>query len=256
MPQLIFQAGDGQDRGGRAGGVDVRVISIGALASHPLWGERPLASGSTARTGHSTTTLIRSGSANILVDPGLPEAALIARLAERVNLGPSDITHVFLTSFHPDTHRGIAAFHKATWLISHAEREGVGVPLVTHLHEVNARGEVEVAEVLKREIAILQRCQPAEDSLAHGVDLFPLPGVTPGLTGLLVEQHDVPEAEDLTTLICGDAIATIEHLRQRMVLPNASSVPMAKESFSEAIGIADILILGRDNMTVNTYSDT
>ena len=48
-------------------GTDFRVISIGALAAHPLRGER-----GEVRPAHATTTLIASGKARILVDPSLP----------------------------------------------------------------------------------------------------------------------------------------------------------------------------------------
>src|ERR1051326_1804713 len=101
--------------------MEFKVISIGALAANSLWGER-----APRRTGHATTTLITSADKRILVDPGLPEQALAARLSERANLSPADITHVFLTSFLPDTRRAIMAFADATWWISGAEREAIG----------------------------------------------------------------------------------------------------------------------------------
>lgn len=224
--------------------VDIRVISIGTLASHPLWGER---GGASTRSGHATTTLVRSGEVTLLVDPGLPDATLVSRLGERAGITPDQVTHVFLTSFHPDTHRGIGAFDSAEWLISKEEREGVGIPLVQQLKVAVDRGEKELADLLKHQIAVLHKCKEAPDELAKGVDLFPLPGLTPGLTGVLVEE---PE---LTTLICGDAIATVEHLRRKMVLQNASSVPRARESFAEALQIADVLILGRDNSVTNPF---
>ncbi|MDP1662201.1 MAG: MBL fold metallo-hydrolase, partial [Phycisphaerales bacterium] len=96
--------------------LDVRIISIGTLSAHPLWGER-----APVRTGHSTCTLVRSGDVTLLVDPGLPEQMMAARLMERANIPPERVTHVFLTSFHPDTHRGIGAFKEAMWWISKAE---------------------------------------------------------------------------------------------------------------------------------------
>lgn len=225
--------------------LDLRIISIGALAAHPLWGEK-----APVRTGHSTTTLIRAGKANILIDPGLPEQILAARLAERANLKPSEITHVFLTCFHPDTHRAITIFDEADWLIAREEREGAGVPLVHMLQEAVRREEPQLAATLKQEIAILQRCEEAPDSLAQDVDLFPLPGVTPGMTGLLVAEAET------TTLICGDAIATIEHLRERKVVPTCADIERARASFNEAVEIADYLVLGRDNLVVNTLGMT
>lgn len=221
--------------------LDVRIISIGTLSAHPLWGEK-----TPVRTGHSTTTLVRSGDITLLIDPGLPEQALAARLAERANIRTDQVTHVFLTSFHPDTHRGIGAFKHATWWISKAEREGVGLPLIQQLKKASDDGETEVADLFKRQIEILHRCDEAPESLADRVDIFPLAGLTPGLTGVLVEE---PE---LTTLICGDAIPTVEHLRRKMILQGASNVEKARESFAEALQIADVLVLGRDGLLVNT----
>lgn len=221
--------------------LDVRIISIGTLSAHPLWGEK-----TPVRTGHSTTTLVRSGDVTLLIDPGLPEQALAARLAERANIRTDQVTHVFLTSFHPDTHRGIGAFKHATWWISKAEREGVGLPLIQQLKKASDDGETEVADLFKRQIEILHRCDEAPESLADRVDIFPLAGLTPGLTGVLVEE---PE---LTTLICGDAIPTVEHLRRKMILQGASNVEKARESFAEALQIADVLVLGRDGLLVNT----
>lgn len=228
--------------------MDIRVISIGALAAHPLWGER-----GAVRTGHATTTLIVSESRRVLVDPGLPAQALAARLGERANLAPKDITDVFLTSFHPETRRGLLAFESARWWIHAPEREAVGVALAQRVKamktgegiEAGGGHDQELLHALQQDIAILQRCEAAPDELAPRVALFPLPGVTPGLAGLLLEdlRH--------TTLICGDALPTIEHLEQGKVLSPASSVDQARASFEEALEIADLLILGRDNLVVN-----
>jgi len=217
--------------------LDFRVISIGTLAAHPLWGERQ-----PTRAGHATCTLVRSGDEVILVDPGLPEAALLPRLAERAGLKPQQITAVFLTGFHPDTHRGLSAFEHAPWYISKAEREAVGVPMVSALrHAVEHRNQ-ELQDAIRTEVALLERCREAPDELARGVDVFPLPGVSPGLCGLLLEH---PGA---TTLIAGDAVPTVEHLAKGQVLPWAANVAAAKSSFAEALEIADWLILGRDNI--------
>lgn len=220
--------------------MDIRVISIGALSAHPLWEEK-----APVRTGHSTTTLIRSGKRTIIVDPGLPAQAVAARLGERAGLRPEAVTHVFLTSFRPDTCRGIMAFEKATWWVAQNEREGIGVPLVGELQRAAAAGDEELKSRLELDVAILRRCEPAPDRIADGIDLFPLPGVTPGLTGLLIP------APNATTLICGDAVPTIEHLERGMVLPAAADVMRARESMAEAVEIADYLVLGRDNMVPN-----
>ena len=102
-----------------------------------------------------------------------------------------------------------------------------------------------VRRVLEQDIAVLKRCQPAPDHLAERVDLFPLHGVTPGLSGLILS------GERFTTVVTGDAIATQEHLEQGKVLASAHDVEKARASFEEAVEVADLLILGRDNVVVN-----
>lgn len=219
---------------------DVRVVSIGALDAHPLRGER-----SPVRTGHATTTLIATPERTILVDPGLPAEVLTPRLHERTGLEPSDVSHVFLTCFRPDVRRGLGGFPDAVWWISADEREAVGVPLAHQLRHAEEVGAPEMREALRSEVALLHRCEAAPDELAPGVSLFPMPGATPGMTGLLValERH--------TLLVCGDAAPTIEHVERREAPRWSASVDQAKASFNDALEIADLLILGRDNLIVN-----
>lgn len=227
--------------------MDLSIISIGAMSSNPLWGEKP---GAPVRTGHATTTLIRSGKKIILVDPGLPAQLLIARLGERTNIRPVDITHVFLTSFRPEVMRGIGAFEHATWWVSESEREGVGVPLVRRMQQAHDDGDTDLQDILKADIAILKRCQTAPDRLADGVDIFPLPGVTPGMCGVLV-AGPVQGAGTGTILICGDAVPTLEHLQRGSVPQGTADIEKAQESLKEAVEIADVLIPGRDNWVIN-----
>jgi len=219
--------------------MDLRVVSIGTLASNDLWNEE-----AEVRTGHATTTLVRAGDLSLLVDPGLPGQVLEARLRERTGRGLTSITHVFLTSFQHDTARGLDALTHATWWISERERETVGVALAGRLKAGIGLEDDGDTHTLERLVAILHRCEPAPDSLATHVDLFPLPGVTSGTTGLLLAGRE-------TTLICGDAVPTIDHLERGRVLPTCEDQDAAKESFQEAVEIADVLVLGRDNLVVN-----
>lgn len=209
-----------------------RVISIGTLSSNPLWQDP-----ADARTGHATTTLIEAPDAVILVDPGLPPVALDARLSERTPRRLRDVTHVFLTSFDVEHVRGLSLLEHATWLVHEPERVGIRDDL-----EKDARDGDETAGRL---LDLLDRCRDAEDRLAPGVDLFPLPGTSPGSCGLLLP---LPSR---TVLVAGDAVATVEHLRQAQVLPTVVDLQQAKESFAEAIEIADEIVCGRDNVVVN-----
>ena len=49
----------------------------------------------------------------------------------------------------------------------------------------------------------------------------------------------------------GAAIPTIEHLEQGKVLSNCVDIEQAKASLMEAVEIADLLVLGRDNAVMN-----
>ena len=235
--------------------MDIRILSIGTLSAHPLWNER-----TPVRTGHATTVLIQSGDAKIIVDPGLPPQAVKARLSERANLTPDQITHVFLTSFNPENRRALELFAQADWLISPTERETVGIPLAQSLAQLaQSKQQADEAgdqlpedeqilmDILTKDIQILSKIQPAQDTIAKAIDLFPLPGVSQGTCGLLISEPTT------TTLICGDAIPTIEHLQAGQVLEGADR-KTAQASYQEAIEIADFLVLGRDNITPTVLS--
>lgn len=233
--------GIGAARGSGGGGrPSFRVISIGAMAAHPLWGEK-----GEVRAAHATTTLIDAGSLRILVDPSLPAKFLVPRLHERAGIDPAAITHVFLTSFHPMRRRGLDAFAHADWVIAEMEREMVGADLVSRFHEAHGAGDAEVARLLKEEIDRLERCRAAPDHLTPGVDLFPLPGVTPGSAGLLLA---LPR---LTVLVAGDAVATEEHLGAGQVITPCFDIDQAKSSLTEAAEIAEVIVCGRDNAVLN-----
>ena len=217
--------------------VNYRIISIGTLSHHELWGES-----AALRTAHATTTLIRSAGKVILVDPGLPAQVVAARLGERCGLGPADITDVFLTNFRPAHRWGLAAFENATWLISEMEREITGSHLITQL---GREPEEQARKLIQQDIDLLKRCRPAPDRLAEQVDLFPLPGFTSGTCGLLLSHMNS------TTLIAGDSIPTAEHLEQGCVLRGCYDADEARHSFAEAIEIADVIIPGHDNLLLN-----
>lgn len=219
---------------------DYRVISIGTLASHPLWNER-----GEVRTSHATCTLITAGDANILVNPSLPIQALTARMSERTPIKPAQVTHIFMTSFQRDHRRALRGFENAVWLLHEPERDAAMAAYKASRDEAVEAGDDELAALNSQEIALLERCEVAPDSLAPKVDLFPLPGVTPGNCGLLIA---LPGS---TVLLTGDAVATYEHLEQGKVLPHCANLEQAQESFREAIEIADVLILGRDNVVFN-----
>ena len=221
-------------------GVRLRVISIGAMNAHPSWGEK-----GEVRPAHATTTLLESGNVRILVDPSLPAQALVPRLSERSGKKPEDITHIFLTGLHPMRRRGLAAFPNATVLASAGEIEGVLAQLRERMQQAEQHRDEEVQHMLRQELAMIQACEEAPDKLAEGIDLFPLPGVSPGSAGLLVP------APGATLLVAGDAVATVEHLEEGKLIAPCFDMEQARESLAEAIEIADLIVPGRDNLCAN-----
>lgn len=221
--------------------MDYRVISIGTLSNHELW---PSDQGP-QRVAHATTSLVRSGKHVILIDPGLPPKIIAARLMERCGLEPSAVTDVFLTNFRPAHRWGLTAFDHARWMISDAEREIIGIHLIEQFKQAV---EPRDREPIEQDIAILKRFQSVPDRIAPQVDLFPLPGFTPGTCGLLLNQINS------TTLVAGDAIATAEHMERGQILRGAYNVDEARESLLEAIEIADAIIPGHDNIFLNPSS--
>lgn len=217
--------------------MEYRTISIGTLSAHELWSQQ-----GAARTPHATSVLVQAGGRNILVDPGLPEQAITARLQERAGLEPSSISDVFLTNFRPAHRMGLAAFSSARWLINEDERESIGRHLVEQFEQA---GDEQSGETLKNEIALLKRCEPSPQTLVEGVDIFPSAGFTPGTCGLLLSFTNT------TVVIAGDAVASYEHLRQGRVLKGAWDVEQARDSFKEIIEIADVIVPGHDELLLN-----
>jgi glyoxylase-like metal-dependent hydrolase (beta-lactamase superfamily II) len=214
----------------------VDIISIGALSRNVLWSEA-----APIRAAHATTTLVRTGTSAILVDPSLPPDMIQHRLDERTGLKPSDIDAVFLTNLSPIHRRGLQLFDSATWLVSEVERESILGGLNELIGAGGSTGQSVSLEELENEIELLGRIDVAPDSLAENVDLFPSYGPTPGNSGLLVTGAR-------TIAIAGDAVITRDYFEQRRVWDRSTDPEKAKESFIEIVDISDAIVPGHDNI--------
>jgi glyoxylase-like metal-dependent hydrolase (beta-lactamase superfamily II) len=214
------------------------IISIGTLSRNRLWNEA-----AAVRTPHATTTLIRTGKRQILVDPGLPAQALGARLYERTGLSPEAIDTVFLTNFRPAHRAGLSLFHQAGVYLHEREQQAVRQHLESLLS--SAPREDLDRRLIESDLRLLETTRPAEDRLAEHLDLFPLFGYTPGTCGLLIAM---PTA---TILLAGDAVASQDHFLAGQILPDAHDLQAAQESLREVYEIADLIIPGHDNVFVN-----
>jgi len=217
------------------------IISIGTLSRNRLWGETEA-----VRTAHATCTLIRSGKQTLLVDPGLPAAALAARLYERTGLRPEQINTVFLTNFRPAHRAGLGLFTKARILIHEVEQQAVRAHL-ERMFEEAPEADIDRGYI-RQDLQLISSLSAADDRVADQLDLFPLPGYTPGNCGLLIK---LPTA---SVLLAGDAAPTQDHFLAGQVLPDAYDIEGAQESLREEYEIADLIIPGHDNLFVNPRS--
>lgn len=214
------------------------IVSIGTLSRNRLWNEAQV-----LRTPHATTTLIRTARKHLLVDPGLPAPALAARLNERTGLRPEQIDTIFLTNFRPAHRAGLSLFPKATVYIHEAEQQAARSVIDLLLSQ--APSEDIDRSYFENELRLLETFKPAPDQLAEQVDLFPLPGYTPGTCGLLLSLPT------LTVLVAGDAVPTQDHFLAGQVLPDTQDIHQAQESLREVYEIADLIIPGHDNLFIN-----
>ncbi|HYE19375.1 MAG TPA: MBL fold metallo-hydrolase [Tepidisphaeraceae bacterium] len=214
------------------------IISIGTLSRNRIWGESE-----PVRTPHATTTLIRSGKRVVLVDPGLPAPALAARLYERTGLKPSQVDTVFLTNFRPSHRAGLELFPDARKLIHEVEQQFTRQHLERLIEQ--APDEDIDRRLLDRELALLESFGAADDQVAEQLDLFPLPGYTPGTCGLLLKLPTT------SILLAGDAVPTQDHFLAGQVLPDAYDIKQAQEALQEVYDIADLIIPGHDNLFMN-----
>ena len=101
----------------------------------------------------------------ILVDPGLPPAAVVARLFERSGLSAQDVTDVFLTSFQPDTHRGIERIRGC--VVDRRGREGSD-PARPRVPNATSSATLMTArkpllDAIEEDLAVLRRCRLVPD---------------------------------------------------------------------------------------------
>ena len=219
------------------------IISIGTLSRNRFWNEQEA-----KRAAHSTTTLIRSGSTAILVDPGLPAELLVRRLDERAGITPGDVDTVFLTNFRPAHRRALAVLSKSTWLTHEPEIEAVRNHLTQMKRNLLDEGpgeegqsEEEILRMIAAEESLLERIQPAPEKLTPAVHLYPTAGVTPGAAGLLLA------GATRTTIIAGDSVITRDYFENGRVWEHAEDVEEAKRSFMDILEVADEIVPGHDN---------
>jgi glyoxylase-like metal-dependent hydrolase (beta-lactamase superfamily II) len=215
--------------------VSFHIVSIGCLSKNRFWAEAEA-----VRPSHATTTLIRSGDKTILVDPSLPGELLGQVLHQRTGLKPEQIDVVFLTCFRPIHRRGLGLFPHAEVVMGENEIESVSAHL-TGLTEGGLENP-DARALVESEQQILSLIKPAPDRFTPQVHLFPAYGATAGSCALLL----TPPTR--TIAVTGDAVLTTDYYDAGMVFNHSFDTEAAKESLTELIEIAEIVVPGHDNV--------
>ena len=194
---------------------DFHILTIGHLSRKTL----------------CTSVLLR-GYLNILVDPSLEPEEMEKLLYERTGLRQNNIDVVFVTHGHEDHFVGIEHFQRARWFISRSE-----------LEEMKQSADERLLALAKK----FEPCGPnTATELIAGLDFTPLPGHTPGSTGILFNSPD-HLGNKVRVCICGDAVKTRGHFNQSLGHINSVDSEEALSSIQRIAELADIVVPGHDN---------
>lgn len=191
------------------------TLTIGHISANKFWGE------SERRRGPlCTSTLIKSPSGLVLVDPPVPTAEIQKLLMDQAGIAVSDVAVVFLTHFHGDHRFGLEAFPDADWLMADSE---IGFARIGSTAD---------------EARLLARIRPAGAEIAPGLRCLHLPGHTPGVSTLVFPWRGRRVA------VCGDAVMTEDHFRAREGHHNSTDFAQATASIDLIAREADVVVPG------------
>ena len=104
--------------------------------------------------------------------------------------------------------------------------------------------EREAESLVRQELALLKRIQPAPEKLTRRVHLFPSVGATPGSAGLLVTESG------RTVVVAGDAVISREYFEAGRVFEQVYDLQAAQDALRDVIEIADLIVPAHDNLFV------
>jgi len=144
--------------------------------------------------------LIETGDLKILVDAGTggafgPEIDNLPANLAATGTAPGDITHLFATHLHPDhvggaVRDGMAVFPNAELVVHDADRAFWGTPENFTAMPEMMQNFAAMAQGVLAAYGDRLRTFDAEAEIAPGLTTLPLPGHTPGHSGLMVASGD------------------------------------------------------------------
>ncbi len=201
-----------------------RQLTLGHLSRNKFWGEDP---DTQYHSVVASSTLLRDGDINILVDPTLPAGEMERRLRLYCGLGLEDIDIVFATHFHTD-HRVDAEKYPRAKLYMSAES-------VQDVASLRKQGGPFADAFLN---GAVYDFMPAPRQLSPGVTVCPLAGHTLGLAGLVFSSGGK------RVLLAGDTIMNREFYHAREGYFIDASQQKTAASMNWAAEHADIIVPG------------
>lgn len=202
-------------------GVEWTILTIGHLSVNKYWGETERRRGPLC-----TSTLLRTSSGLVIVDPSVHPPEMPALLNDQAGVRPEKVAYVYLTHFHGDHRFGLEAFPNATWLMAEPE--------IAYWRERGGDAER----------SLLDRIEPAGAEPLSGLRTLHTPGHTPGLTSLLFDWRGQRVA------IAGDAVMTEDFFRARDGYHNSTDFDQVRASIDLLAGQTDVIVPGHDNYFV------
>ncbi|MGI5885102.1 MAG: MBL fold metallo-hydrolase [Candidatus Spyradocola sp.] len=200
------------------------ILTIGHLSRNKFWGE---SNDQAYRKPLATSTLLLGEGEVIVADPSLPEAEMREALLNAAGLSLEDVTLVFSTHNHLDHHVDPLCFPHARWLMPAVD--------LSYLHEHWAEHK---RSFPGDDFDVVEHCESAGSEIAPGLRVVPLPGHTPGTSGL---AFDAPEGRVLLT---GDAVMTREFYKAGEPYFFGWDNDLAKKTIAALRGTADVIIPG------------
>jgi N-acyl homoserine lactone hydrolase len=184
--------------------------------------------------GWCSVSLLRLEGRLVLVDTGSygDRALLLARLREE-GVAPGEVAMVFLTHFHYDHMLNFDLFENAELFLSFREEEYVAGGGYL------AAGDPFVPAALYPLLRPRLRLFAGEEYLLPGLRTIPLPGHTPGLTGLLLEESGI--------LFAGDGVKNAREFAAAEAPPVFADPAAALRSYVRAAEVARVVVPGHDN---------
>jgi glyoxylase-like metal-dependent hydrolase (beta-lactamase superfamily II) len=183
--------------------------------------------------GWCSVTLVQAGGRLLLVDTGsYGDRALLLANLRAAGVSPGEVDDVFLTHFHYDHVLNFDLFNNAVFHLSEKE-----IRYVTQ-GGFNRVNDPYVPAIAYPRLAPQLKPFAGEVELLPGLRTVPLPGHTPGMTGLLLEQERV--------LIAGDGVKNAREFLLRQAPPAFAGREEALQSYARAAAVAQTIIPGHD----------